>query len=48
MPARLPLSPAAMRLVDDRPERFDRILSGGDDYELLFTIDEDTLDGPSR
>lgn len=42
---RLPLSPAARRLVDDQPERFDRILSGGDDYELLFTISEDTLEG---
>lgn len=35
--ARLPLSPAARRAVEMCPERLAAVLSGGDDYELLFT-----------
>ena len=35
--ARLPVGPAASRAVSIEPEAYECILSGGDDYELLFT-----------
>lgn len=42
---RLPLSGAARRLVGREPKYFDDVLTGGDDYELLFTIGEADLAG---
>ncbi len=36
--ARLPLSAAARALVAARPEALMTVLTGGDDYELLFTV----------
>ena len=36
---RVPLSPTASRLVDQAPHYWQQILTGGDDYELLFCID---------
>ncbi|MEM7122692.1 MAG: thiamine-phosphate kinase [Pseudomonadota bacterium] len=39
----LPLSGAARRLVDGDPAYLDSVLTGGDDYELLFTIGEADL-----
>jgi thiamine-monophosphate kinase len=38
---RLPLSVDAERLLSDDPSLWARILSGGDDYELLFTVPAD-------
>lgn len=35
--AHVPLSDAAARLLQDRPELWPVVLGGGDDYELLFT-----------
>jgi thiamine-monophosphate kinase len=35
--ARLPLSPAAASVLADDIERLETVLTGGDDYELLFT-----------
>lgn len=35
--ARVPLSPAARAAVAERPQWLARVLTGGDDYELLFT-----------
>ena len=35
--ARLPLSPAARTVLDDDPGLIATLLTGGDDYELLFT-----------
>ncbi len=40
---RLPLSGAAQRLVGRDPKHLDDVLTGGDDYELLFTIGEADL-----
>ncbi|WP_196138617.1 thiamine-phosphate kinase [Aliikangiella sp. G2MR2-5] len=40
---RIPLSPAAMQ-VEDAEVRMRAALTGGDDYELCFTVDEDELD----
>ena len=36
--ARVPLSEPAAALVAERPEFFETVLTGGDDYELLFTV----------
>jgi len=36
--SRLPLSAPAMKLVTARPELRERIVAGGDDYELLLTV----------
>jgi len=36
--SRLPLSVPAMKLVTARPELRERIVAGGDDYELLLTV----------
>ena len=33
----MPLSPAARHVLKDRPRLLNRLLTGGDDYELLFT-----------
>lgn len=35
--ALMPLSPAAQAVLAERPELFERVLTGGDDYEILFT-----------
>jgi len=35
-PSRVPLSKAAQAWIADRPEAIDRIITGGDDYELVF------------
>lgn len=35
---RVPLSPAARRLVLQRPELWARVLGGGDDYELVIAV----------
>jgi thiamine-monophosphate kinase len=35
---RVPLSPAARTAVSDDPELLEDVLTGGDDYELLFTV----------
>ena len=40
----LPLSGAVRRLVDGDRARLDDVLTGGDDYELLFTIGEADLE----
>ncbi len=40
---RLPLSVPAQRLVGRDPKHLDDVLTGGDDYELLFTIHEASL-----
>ena len=37
--ARVPLSPAARAVVETDPSWLPRLLSGGDDYELLFAAD---------
>jgi thiamine-monophosphate kinase len=37
--ARVPLSPAAAAALADDPELLGLVLTGGDDYELLFTAD---------
>jgi len=36
--ALVPLSPAAARALELQPELWPRVLGGGDDYELLFTV----------
>jgi len=40
---RMPLSAAAQAVIADRPELRERIVAGGDDYELLFTVAADDL-----
>lgn len=35
----VPLSPAARAVLDAAPERLPELLGGGDDYELLFTVE---------
>lgn len=35
---RVPLSAAAAAVLDSRPELVAKVLSGGDDYEILFTV----------
>ncbi len=37
----VPLSPAGRRQIDGRPELLERLVVGGDDYELLFTVPPD-------
>lgn len=41
---RVPLSPAARKAVEAAPELIDTILTGGDDYEVLCTVAENSLD----
>lgn len=36
--ARVPCSEAAEAALEDRPELAERLVTGGDDYELLFTV----------
>lgn len=40
----VPLSPAARRAVEVSPDLIDRVLAGGDDYEILCTVSEKNLD----
>jgi thiamine-monophosphate kinase len=40
----VPLSAAARRAVARSPDLFDRVLTGGDDYEILCTLPENRLD----
>lgn len=39
----VPLSPAAESLVAAEPSLLDRVLTGGDDYEVLFAVAESSL-----
>ena len=39
--ARVPLSTAAQQALAGQPDLLERVLSGGDDYELLFTVPPD-------
>ncbi len=39
--ARLPLSAAAHALIENNPSLYESVLTGGDDYELLFTVAEE-------
>jgi thiamine-monophosphate kinase len=41
---RLPLSTAAAAAVDGRPDLMTKVLTGGDDYEILFTVPPAGLD----
>lgn len=40
----VPLSAAARTVVSARPDLMDRVLTGGDDYEILCTVPENSLD----
>ncbi len=42
--SRVPLSPAAAAVLDRRPKLIETVLTGGDDYELVFTAAEDRAD----
>ena len=42
--AAVPLSPAAARAVEGRPDLFDVAVTGGDDYEILCTVAPDACD----
>jgi thiamine-monophosphate kinase len=46
--ARVPLSPAARDAVAVDPRRLEAALTGGDDYELLFTADPDSRGAVAR
>lgn len=35
----MPLSPAARAVLERQPDLLARVLTGGDDYELLFGVD---------
>jgi len=39
----IPLSPAAARAVDTDPALFDRLITGGDDYEVLCAVPPENL-----
>jgi thiamine-monophosphate kinase len=41
---RVPLSPAARRAAEARPDLMDVVLTGGDDYEILCAVPEKALD----
>ncbi|MFN2380948.1 MAG: thiamine-phosphate kinase [Guyparkeria sp.] len=43
----IPLSPAACRWLDARPVHVDRVLGGGDDYELLLALPADLALDPA-
>jgi thiamine-monophosphate kinase len=45
---RVPLSPAARRFLAGLPEAREAVLSGGDDYELLFTAAPESRDEVAR
>ncbi|MGN7678491.1 MAG: thiamine-phosphate kinase [Anaplasma sp.] len=40
---KIPLSNEARRVIDGQPELVERILTGGDDYELAFTVSQRNL-----
>lgn len=40
----VPLSKAARAAIDIDPELWDRVLGGGDDYEILFTVPSDRFE----
>lgn len=40
----VPLSPPSRIIVENFPERLTDLLSGGDDYEILFAVPEDEMD----
>ncbi|MCB5176869.1 thiamine-phosphate kinase [Microvirga lenta] len=40
----VPLSPAVRRAVEQDPDLLDRVMTGGDDYEILCTVPEKNLD----
>ncbi|WP_246164359.1 thiamine-phosphate kinase [Blastochloris sulfoviridis] len=42
--ALLPLSPAAAAAIETDPRLLERVVSGGDDYEILMTVPSDDLD----
>jgi thiamine-monophosphate kinase len=42
--AQIPLSPAAQKLVQADPSLLDRLVTGGDDYEILCTVPPAALD----
>jgi thiamine-monophosphate kinase len=41
----VPLSPAARAAIARHPDMFRTALTGGDDYEVLFTLPVDALNG---
>lgn len=46
--ARLPLAPEVRRLVETIPDRLQDVVSGGDDYQLLFTAPQERRDAVAR
>lgn len=46
--ARLPLAPEVRRLVETIPDRLQDVVSGGDDYQLLFTAPQGKRDAVER
>jgi thiamine-monophosphate kinase len=44
----VPLSPPAQRIVESQSDALRSVLTGGDDYEILATIPEDSADAFSR
>ncbi len=44
----LPLSPAAKAVLQQRPGLLERVLAGGDDYELLFTAPSESRQAVER
>ncbi|BBF93441.1 thiamine-phosphate kinase [Blastochloris tepida] len=42
--ALLPLSPAAAAAIETDPRLLERVVTGGDDYEILMTVPSDDLD----
>ncbi|MCP5369023.1 MAG: thiamine-phosphate kinase [Hyphomicrobiales bacterium] len=46
--ARVPLSPAARAAVDGDPALLAEVLTGGDDYELVFTLPDGAVDEARR
>lgn len=42
--AQVPLSAAVAAVLEGRPDLMTRVLTGGDDYEILFTAPPDTLE----
>lgn len=46
--SRVPLSAAAAEALESRPELMTKILTGGDDYEILFTAAPESLEDIAR
>ncbi len=46
--ARVPLSTAAATAVEQAPDLLTRVLTGGDDYEILFTAPANALEGVTK